>query len=133
MGETDVRGTGRLAIMAALMLGAAPLAHAQQPPFVVFFQQWSAAVDGPAQDVIGKAAAYAKAHPAAITRVTGFADPTGSRQANILLSELRAQVVADGLASAGVPPARISKIGHGSVQFAASALESRRVEIRVGQ
>ncbi|OYV41495.1 MAG: hypothetical protein B7Z80_01475 [Rhodospirillales bacterium 20-64-7] len=119
--------------MAAFMLGAAPMAHAQQPSFVVFFQEWSAAVDGPAQDVIAKAAAYARAHPAAITHVTGFADPTGSRQANVLLSELRAQVVADGLASAGVAPARISKVGRGSVQFAASSLESRRVEIRVGQ
>jgi outer membrane protein OmpA-like peptidoglycan-associated protein len=117
----------------AVIRGAViPQAQAQQPAFVVFFEQWSAALDGSAQDVITKAADYARTHPSEVTRVTGFADPTGSRQANILLSELRAQVVVDGLTAAGIPANRIRKTGRGSVQFAATPLEARRVEIRVG-
>ena len=119
-----------LVFVAALYLHG-PTARAQQTSFVIFFQQWSAAIDGPAQDVIANAAEWAKSHANKRIRVIGFADPTGSRQANILLSELRAQVVADGLVGAGVGASHIQQIGRGSVRFAATALESRRVEIRV--
>ena len=81
-----------LAVIAGLVLGS-PAAHAQQPSFVIFFQLWSAGIDDQAQDVIAKAADWVKSHHTRNVRVIGFADPTGSKKANILLSELRAQVV----------------------------------------
>jgi outer membrane protein OmpA-like peptidoglycan-associated protein len=119
--------------MLAMSAAVTTAGHAQTPAFVVFFQEWSAAVDGPAQDVVTKAAQWIKGHPGQPARVIGYCDPTGTRAANILLSELRAQVVSDALVSAGVSPERISKIGRGSVQFAGSSLESRRVEVRVAR
>lgn len=126
-----MRTLASTALIAGLYLGMT-VAHAQQPAFVIFFQQWSAATDAPAQDVIMRAAEWAKSHPRDRIQVIGFADPTGSRQANILLSELRAQIVVDGLAKAGVAGRHIQHVGRGSVQFAATPLEARRVEIRIG-
>lgn len=122
----------RLAVLLLLSL-LAGTAHAQQSPtYVVFFQEWSAALDNSAQAVIANAATWAKAHPDTVVRVVGSADPTGSRAANILLSELRAQVVADQLGADGVDAQRIAQTGQGSVQFALTAQESRRVTISFG-
>jgi outer membrane protein OmpA-like peptidoglycan-associated protein len=105
-------------------------AYAQQSPaYVVFFQEWSAALDDSAQGVIGNAAAWAKAHPNTIVQVVGSADPTGSRAANILLSELRAQVVVDQLAADGIDTQRVAQTGTGSIQFTLTSQESRRVTI----
>jgi outer membrane protein OmpA-like peptidoglycan-associated protein len=99
---------------------------------VVYFQEWSAAFDDAATATIAKAADYAKKHPGLPVRVAGFADPTGSKQANVLMSELRAQVVVDQLVEDGVPARSIGQVGRGSVQFALTSQESRRVEISVG-
>lgn len=129
-------------LVLTLFLGiAAGTAHAAQPAppatpaqrFVVFFQEWSAGLDDAARSVIGNAAAYAKDHTGSFVRVNGFADPTGSRKANLLLAELRMQVVIDGLQADGVPPSRIIGRGHGPVTFGLSSQESRRVEIGVGK
>jgi len=125
----------RFGLLLLLWCTAIASAHAADLPpqrFVVFFQEWSAAIDDSAQAVIGQAAEWAKSHPGSIAHVNGFADPTGSKQANILLSELRAQVVVDQLQSDGVDPQRVKQRGHGSVQFALTSQESRRVEISVG-
>jgi outer membrane protein OmpA-like peptidoglycan-associated protein len=48
------------------------------------------------------------------------------------MSELRAQVVVDQLVTDGVPARSIGQVGHGSVQFALTSQESRRVEISAG-
>jgi outer membrane protein OmpA-like peptidoglycan-associated protein len=126
-----MRLVASLAVVAGLVLGS-PAARAQQPSYIIFFQLWSAAIDDQAQDVIAKAADWVKTHHSRNVRVIGFADPTGSKKANILLSELRAQVVVDGLTAAGVAPHTLRQVGSGSVQFAGSSQEARRVEIRVG-
>jgi outer membrane protein OmpA-like peptidoglycan-associated protein len=110
----------------------ADAAEQPAPKFVVFFEEWSARLDDAALAVISDAADNAKAHPGVVLHVDGFADPTGSRKANALLTDLRAQVVIDQLQTDGVPPARIRGRGHGSVRFALSSQESRRVEISPG-
>jgi outer membrane protein OmpA-like peptidoglycan-associated protein len=124
----------RIVFLFLLCFAAARADAAEQPApkFVVFFEEWSARLDDAAQAVIGHAADSAKTHPGVVLRVDGFADPTGSRKANALLTDLRAQVVIDQLQTDGVPPARIRGRGHGSVHFALSSQESRRVEISAG-
>jgi outer membrane protein OmpA-like peptidoglycan-associated protein len=125
----------RIAIPLLLLCSFGGAAHAQEAPpqrFVIFFTEWSAAIDHPAQEVIAHAAEAAKAHPRQTIRVTGLADTTGSQQANILLSELRAQRVADELQADGIAAQRIKPIGRGSVRFAYNGAESRRVEIAIG-
>jgi outer membrane protein OmpA-like peptidoglycan-associated protein len=124
----------RRAIVLFLLCFAISRADAAAPPsqkFVVFFEEWSAKLDDAAQAVIGQAAAAAKTNAAPV-HVEAFADPTGSKKANELLTDLRAQVVIDQLQADGVSSTRIVGRGHGSVHFALSSQESRRVEISFG-
>jgi len=126
----------RLAILFLVLCVTTGSARAADPPpqkFVVFFQEWSAKLDDSAQTVISHAAEWVKSHPGNVAHVNGFADPTGSRQANVLLSELRAQMVVDQLKGDGIAANRISQRGHGSVQFALTSQESRRVEISISR
>lgn len=100
--------------------------------YVVFFPEWSAQLDPAASGSIAGAAARAKRHPGQPVIVTGFADLTGSVQANQDISGLRAQVVVDALVADGVPAGDIQKQAAGSVDYALNSQESRRVEILVG-
>jgi outer membrane protein OmpA-like peptidoglycan-associated protein len=124
----------RLGLVLLLLCTATGVGRAADPPhrYVVFFQEWSAALDDPAQTVISQAADWLKSHPDDPVRVSGFASTIGSREANVLLADLRAQVVVDQLMSDGLDARRISQRGHGPVQFALTPVESRRVEISVG-
>jgi len=110
-----------------------PAASAPAPDgrFVVFFQEWSAALDAPAQAVIATAAKAALADPKASVLVSGTADPIGSARANELVSALRAQMVTDALIAAGVPAERISQRALGATEYALNALESRRASIAI--
>ena len=128
-----MRRCGFVLMLLCLATHASIAAGPPEQKFVVFFEQWSAAIDDSAQSVITQAADYVKSHPGNVAHVAGFADPTGSRQANVLLSQLRAQVVVDQLVTDGVDPKRVQQRGHGSVQFALTSQESRRVEISIGR
>ena len=128
-----MRRLGILFLLLFVTAGSVRAADSPSQRFVVFFQDWSAALDDSAQAVISNAAEWVKSHPGNIAHVNGFADPTGSRKANALLSDLRAQMVVDQLLSDGVSERRIRQRGHGSVQFALSSQESRRVEISVNR
>ena len=124
----------RLSFLVLLCLVSLP-AYAAAPArnFVVFFREWSAALDASAQHVIARAAAWSKAHPDAALTVSGAADRTGSGKANHLLSELRAQVVTDRLAADGVPASGVRQLGLGSVGYALKSQMSRRVVISFAQ
>jgi outer membrane protein OmpA-like peptidoglycan-associated protein len=128
-----MRRLGILFLLLHLATGSARAADAVSQNFVVFFQEWSAALDDSAQSIIGQAAEWLKSHAGSVAHVNGFADPTGSRKANILLSDLRAQIVVDQLQTDGADPKRIRQRGHGSVKFALTSQESRRVEINISR
>lgn len=122
---------GLLLLLFCASIGTARAADLPSQKFVVFFQEWSAAIDDPAQAVISKAAEWVKAHPGNIAHVHGFASTVGSKQANVLLSDLRAQVVTDQLMTDGIPAQRIHQRGRGPVEYALSPQEARRVEISI--
>jgi outer membrane protein OmpA-like peptidoglycan-associated protein len=100
--------------------------------FIVYFEKWSAAIDAPAQQVVLGVAKLAQAQPKTPVTVTGYADLTGTGEANVLLSKLRARVVADMLEANGIAPERVHLIAEGSTEFVMSSLESRRVTIQIG-
>lgn len=106
--------------------------QAEAPTYVVFFSEWSAAIDTPSLGTIANAGKAAKAKPQATVTVIGYADPAGSPQANSYMSQTRAQVVTDQLVRDGVAPSRILHAGRGPTDFSASAQESRRVQIDIG-
>jgi outer membrane protein OmpA-like peptidoglycan-associated protein len=117
-----------------LLAVAACTASPSSPPHkvVVFFQEWSAAIDPAATGAISTAAQWAKDHPGTAIKVTGYADPTGSAAANDFLSHTRAQVVADQLVTDGVDQSRIAIGAQGATGFTLTSQESRRVEIAIG-
>ena len=108
-------------------------AQAQQPAkFIVFFHPWSAELDPPARDVVAAAIAHARANPAQQIDITGFASTVGGARANLYLSLVRAQRLADLMAEAGIAPSRLSRVGEGAVNSVGTAEEARRVEIGFG-
>ncbi len=123
----------RLALAALLLLTG--LTACQPPPkqnYFVFFDRWSAELDGQSRTLIRAAATYARAHPTDAIVVIGYADPTGSKQANEDISATRAESVRDALVADGIQAARITTRAHGEVQPTWTDQEARRVEIRVG-
>jgi outer membrane protein OmpA-like peptidoglycan-associated protein len=117
-----------LLVMVAACTTTAPPPHR----ILVFFKEWSAAIDPPADGAITQAAQWAKDHPADAIRVTGYADTTGSATANDYMSRTRAQVVADQLVTDGVDRSRIVVGAQGATSFTMTSQESRRVEIAIG-
>jgi outer membrane protein OmpA-like peptidoglycan-associated protein len=115
-----------------VLLAGCGLFGAKGQRSVVFFQEWSAALDDEGKGAVVAAAVWARDHPEQLVTVSGFADPEGTPQANKDISRLRAQVVSDLLMANGVPQSRIQNKAIGSVGFSFSSLESRRVEISVG-
>jgi outer membrane protein OmpA-like peptidoglycan-associated protein len=116
-----------LAVAACAPQGASP-----PHKFIVFFQEWSAAIDPAAVNAIASGAQWAKEHPGVPVKVVGFADPTGSPEANGYLSLARAQVVADQLFADGVDHSRVEVSGQGATGYMQTSQESRRTEISIG-
>lgn len=135
MPKPDLRTHARRGLFGVALLlaavGCAPKLDLP-PASVVFFNAWSSELDGPAQGVIAEFARDAKLAPGRPVLVRGFADRIGSDQANRVLSQLRAQVVADGLVAQGVSATRIVQVARGATQ-ADPGIESRRVDIELGR
>lgn len=128
-----MRRIGLLLLLSYAAIGSARAADLPPQKFVVFFESWSAAIDDSAQAVISKATDWVKTHPGDVAHINGFASTVGGREANILLADLRAQVVVDQMQADGVDPNRIRQRGHGPVQYALTPQESRRVEISISR
>lgn len=111
---------------------AAPTATQVDPnrALPIFFEAWSALIEEPARVALTEVATYIKANPRIPVLVVGYSDPRGSAEANMILSRLRARVVADTLVANGVPRNRIRILYRGATPGFES-LESRRVEVRV--
>ena len=82
-------------------------------PYLVYFQERSAQLDAPARSLIAEAAQRANADPTAPVTVAGYTDSAGSPPADVLLSQQRAQAVADALSADGVAANRLIRKGRG--------------------
>ncbi|MDB5379640.1 MAG: peptidoglycan-associated lipoprotein, partial [Rubritepida sp.] len=96
----------------------------------IFFEPWSASLDEPAEGALRDAAKLAQEHPRVRILVVGYADPRGSREANTLLSRLRARIVTDFLVENHVSAARVRTVYRGPVA-GMEGIESRRVQVMV--
>jgi outer membrane protein OmpA-like peptidoglycan-associated protein len=114
-----------------LVLSACSLFGPSGPHYVVFFQERSVQLDAPARDVVAQAAKRASADPAAPVEVSGYTDSGGNPGANLVLSQERAQAVADALVANGVAANRLERKGQGQTGRD-PGVASRRVEITVG-
>lgn len=105
----------------------------EAPLHVVYFPIDGATLDSAAQGTIANAAKVANRHPAAPVAVLGYAGPVGGAAFNQQLSAERAEAVAAALRQGGVAPGRISIQPRGEVAYELMPIESRRVEIRIGE
>ena len=122
----------RIAFLLLLLVAGCAAPPASQK-FVVFFNEWSSALDEPAKGTVQAAASWAQAHPSQSVQVSGFAGPAGNPQANDALSGARAQTVADALVQFGVRQDRIARASYGATGYTSAQIESRRVEIQIAQ
>jgi outer membrane protein OmpA-like peptidoglycan-associated protein len=113
------------------VLSACSLFGPSRPSYVVFFQERSVQLDAPARGVIAEAARRASADPAAPVTISGHTDTGGNPEANLVLSQERAQAVADALVADGVAASRLVRKGQGQTGKD-PGVASRRVEITVG-
>jgi hypothetical protein len=79
----------------------------------VAFTTGSAELDQNAKGALDGVATWLKANPDRRMRLQGFADTTGDTEANLVLSEKRANAVKDYLVSQGVDATRVTTIGRG--------------------
>ena len=114
-----------------LFLSACSLFGPSGPNYVVYFQERSAQLDTSARRVVAQVAKRARADPAAPVEVRGYTDSAGSPQADVLLSQQRAQAVSDALMANGVAANRLERKGQGQTG-SNPGVASRRVEITVG-
>jgi outer membrane protein OmpA-like peptidoglycan-associated protein/outer membrane protein W len=80
----------------------APVAAAQPMSFIVYFPFDQYILTTEANDILDKAAAYAKTNGAAKVMIVGHADKSGKDGYNLRLSQKRAKVVEDALVTRGV-------------------------------
>jgi outer membrane protein OmpA-like peptidoglycan-associated protein len=118
-------------LLLLLFLSACSLFGPSGPNYVVYFQERSAQLDAPARRVVAQVAKRARAEPAAPVEVSGYTDSAGSSQADVLLSQQRAQAVTDALIADGVAANRLVRKGQGQTG-SNPGVASRRVEITVG-
>lgn len=102
-----------------------------QPRYVVFFNTLSSDLDSEAQSVVQAAGTAAKNFPTRRVTVAGYTDRIGVPGADVQLAQRRAQVVADGLAAAGVDRSRVSLQPRGQDREGDPGVERRRVEVTI--
>ena len=103
----------------------------------VLFPHDSADLSPRAYDIVASVAADAKKRARARIEVEGFTDTSGTHDANMILSQARAEHVADVLVRHGIRPARITARGYGETRPAVKTgdgvreARNRRVVIKL--
>ena len=104
-------------------------------PSNVTFATDSTHVSGSFRPVLSSVADVLKEYEKTMIQVAGYTDSTGGERYNMLLSQQRAQAVADALIGDGVQAVRIDTVGYGeanpiaSNSTAAGRAQNRRVEL----
>ena len=96
----------------------AEVAQGLQFAFPVHFAYNDATVRSNDMAALDRFASVVQKHyPGALVTVEGFADPAGSQNYNVVLSQRRAQAVKTYVSSKGVNPSLISAVGYGKARL----------------
>jgi len=94
----------------------------------VFFSEWSVALDRDAMTIIASMATFACENEDAVLELVEFLDPAGPK-ALADLARLRAQLIEDSLAEAGVARERIRRATRGLDEVVGVTKDSQRIDI----
>ncbi len=119
-------------VFGLLTLAACATSAPPDHTFAIFFTDNSASIDGPARAIVARAAAASKQLPSLPVNVAGYADRNGTPEATVQLSKARADAVFALLVADGVPAATIKRTAVGTPPNSQPGIESRRVEIDLG-
>ena len=97
----------------------------------VLFRTGSAEIDGETAHDIGVIAGVLAKSPALTVRLDGYADPRGSDELNLKLSQARADAVRELLLAAGVPEQALEVNAYGKSQSTAQDVDGYAFERRV--
>lgn len=97
----------------------------------VLFRTGSAQIDEETARDIGVIAGVLAKSPALTVRLDGYADPRGSEELNLKLSQARADAVRDLLVAAGVPEQALEVNAYGKSQSTAQDVDGYALERRV--
>ncbi len=111
----------------------------EQLQLEMLFRTNDSQLTGPGQERLALLATFLNRNDELTVRITGYADPRGGSDANMVLSRARAERVAEQLVASGVSAGRLTVVAHGESQSLADngdtdayALE-RRVHIVIDQ
>jgi hypothetical protein len=107
-------GTARAQGQAAEQLGLRPTCR--DAGVTVSFTTGSSELDTNAKGALNGVAQWLKANDGRTMKLMGYADPTGTAEGNLVLSDQRAQAVKDYLVAQGIDASRIMTVGRGEVQ-----------------
>jgi len=101
----------------------------------VLFQANSATLTPLGRDMVMSLSRVVKRYPSTYINVDGFTDTAGQHESNVMISQDRADAVADILAEDGVETRRLTAVGHGEEYLrvptgeGVSEARNRRVQI----
>ena len=96
--------------------------------FIIYFDWDSAAIKAQGEQVLDEAVAAARAEGITDFAVTGFTDSSGPADYNLKLSLRRAEAVAAGLESRGIPRQNVSVAGRGEADQAVPTADGVRLQ-----
>lgn len=120
-----------LALAAAVMLLASPVAAQQQPPGIyIDFVENQSEFSAAQRSRLDRMAEVLRGTQHTLV-IAGHADPS---EANALaLSEQRSTRVHDYFVAQGIAASRMTKVAYGATRPMGDALDNRRVEIAIGE
>ena len=101
------------------------------PSYVIHFEEDKSDLSGDSTKVLNQVANAARAMPDAKIHVVGFTDPEGGWKYNLVLSQNRANTVAQTLMHMGVDRNRLHAIGKGEISGPKVMPENRKVVIYI--
>lgn len=103
-----------------------------KPMLTVYFDTGKSDVSRDMVTAVAAMKTYLAAHPQSKLSVSGYNDPSGNAALNAELSKKRAQAVAAGLTSAGIPEASVELVKPAETTTSTVTPEqARRVEVTV--
>lgn len=121
-----VRAVSVLFVLAVTRASFAQPTDMTQPLASIDFATGSSELDSQSREQLRGVVSWAQDHPWRLVVVQAYADRTGTRSGNLVLSQDRADAVRAGLVALGLPPQRLVSAAYGEDDPAAA----RRVVVR---